>query len=96
MIPVGVLRIAAAPSYEQLAALVVAQERMIAQLQARVAVQDAEIAELRRQLAASSRNPSKSPSSDALGKPALKSLRGPPENGTVALRPVEPLVKCGT
>jgi transposase len=65
-----------APSYEQLAALVVAQERTIAQLQARIAEQDAEIAELRRQLAASSRNSSKPPSSDGLDKPAPKSLRG--------------------
>jgi transposase len=58
-----------APSYEELAALVVA-------LQARIVEQDAEIAELRRQLAASSRNSSKPPSSDGLGKPAPKSLRG--------------------
>jgi transposase len=65
-----------APSYEQLAALVAAQERIIAQLQARIAEQDAEIAELKRQLAASSRNSSKPPSSEGLGKPAPKSLRG--------------------
>src|SRR5215217_6972232 len=65
-----------APSYEQLAALVVAQERMIAQLQARIAEQDAEIAELKRQLAASSRNSSQPPSTDGLDKPAPKSLRG--------------------
>jgi len=58
-----------APSYEQLAALVAAQERIIAQLQAR-------IAELERQLAASSRNSSRPPSSDGLDKPAPKSLRG--------------------
>src|SRR4051812_41997192 len=49
---------------------------MIAQLQARIVEQDAEIAELRRQLAASSRNSAKPPSSDGLGKPAPKSLRG--------------------
>ena len=58
-----------APTYEELAALVVA-------LQARIVEQDAEIAELRRQLAASSRNSSKPPSSDGLAKPAPKSLRG--------------------
>src|SRR5881409_2369515 len=49
---------------------------LIAQLQARIAEQDAEIAELKRQLAASSRNSSKPPSSDGLDKPAPKSLRG--------------------
>src|SRR3954453_23379077 len=65
-----------APSYEQLAALVAAQERTIAQLQTRIAEQAAEIAELKRQLAASSRNSSQPPSADGLGKPAPKSLRG--------------------
>src|SRR5512135_627251 len=58
-----------APTYEELAALVVA-------LQAWIIEQDAEIAELRRQLAASSRNSSKPPSADGLDKPAPKSLRG--------------------
>jgi transposase len=65
-----------APTYEQLGALVAAQERTIVQLQARIAEQDARIAELERQLAASSRNSSKPPSADGLGKPAPKSLRG--------------------
>jgi transposase len=58
-----------APTYDELAALVVA-------LQARIAEQDAQIAELRRQLTASSRNSSKPPSADGLDKPAPKSLRG--------------------
>src|SRR3954470_2647982 len=76
-------RSVSAPSYEQLAALVAAQERMIARLQARIAEQDAHsaeqdarIAELERQLAASARNSSKPPSTEGLGKPAPKSLRG--------------------
>jgi transposase len=58
-----------APTYEELAALVVT-------LQARIAEQDTRIAELERRLAASSRNSSKPPSSHGLGKPAPKSLRG--------------------
>src|SRR4051794_29805617 len=65
-----------APSYEQLAALVAAQERTIAQLDARIAEQDARIAELERRLAASPRNSSKPPSGEGLDKPAPKSLRG--------------------
>jgi transposase len=62
-------RSVSAPTYEELAALVVA-------LQTRIAEQDARIAELERRLAASSRNSSKPPSTEGLDKPAPKSLRG--------------------
>jgi transposase len=57
-----------APSYEELAALVVAQAAQIAALTARVA-------ELERRLGLNSRNSSKPPSSDGLSKPPPKSLR---------------------
>jgi transposase len=57
-----------APSYEQLLALVASQEQIITALRARIAEQDARIAELERQLAASSRNSSKPPSTDGLDK----------------------------
>jgi transposase len=56
------------PTYEELAELVV-------ELHAHIARQDARIAELERQLSATSRNSSKPPSSDGLGKPVPKSLR---------------------
>src|SRR4051812_14488293 len=49
--------------------------RMAAQ-DARIVEQDARIGELERQLAASSRNSSKPPSTDGVDKPAPKSLRG--------------------
>jgi len=61
--------VAGSATYEQLAAVVVAQQGTIAQLQQRVA-------ELEAQVKASSQNSSKPPSADGLGKPAPKSLRG--------------------
>ena len=65
------------PSYDELAALVVEQVRVIAELRARVAVLEAENAELRRRLGMNSTNSSKPPSSDSpFVKPAPRSLRG--------------------
>jgi len=57
------------PTYDELADLVVALNSHMAELEAR-------IAELERQVAATSRNSSKPPSFDGLGKPNPKSLRG--------------------
>jgi len=56
------------PTYEELADLVV-------ELRAHIVVLDARIAELERQMASTSRNSSKPPSSDGLGKPNPKSFR---------------------
>jgi transposase len=65
------------PSYEELAALVVEQARVIEELRAEVARLSAENAELRRRLGMNSTNSSKPPSSDSpFIKPAPKSLRG--------------------
>ena len=64
------------PSYDELAALVIEQARVIAELRARVAVLEAENAELKRRLGMNSTNSSKPPSSDSpFMKPAPKSLR---------------------
>ena len=49
---------------------------MVVELRAHIVAQDACIAELERQVAAASRNSSKPPSCDGLGKPAPKSLWG--------------------
>jgi transposase len=66
------------PSYDELAALVVEQARVIAELRARVAVLEAENAELKRRLGMDSTNSSKPPSSDSpFAKPAPTSLRRP-------------------
>ncbi|MCY0923550.1 MULTISPECIES: IS66 family transposase [unclassified Streptomyces] len=64
------------PSYEELAALVVELRLLVSSQAATIAEQAERIAELERQVAADSRNSSKPPSGDGLGKrPAPKSLR---------------------
>jgi transposase len=64
------------PSYDELAALVVEQARVIEELRARVAALEAENAELKRRLGMNSTNSSKPPSSDSpFTKPAPRSLR---------------------
>src|SRR4051794_21944863 len=66
-----------ADTYDEHAALVVEQARVIAELRVRVAVLEAENAELRRRLGMDSTNSSKPPSSDSpFTKPAPRSLRG--------------------
>jgi transposase len=64
------------PSYDELAALVIEQARVITELRERVAALEAENAELKRRLGMDSTNSSKPPSSDSpFTKPAPKSLR---------------------
>lgn len=64
------------PSYDELAALVVEQARVIEELRAEVARLSAENSECRRRLGTDSSNSSKPPSSDSpFSKPAPKSLR---------------------
>ncbi len=64
------------PSYDELAALVVEQARVITELRQRVAVLEAENADLKRRLGMDSTNSSRPPSSDSpFVKPAPRSLR---------------------
>jgi transposase len=66
------------PAYEQLAVLVVEQAATIGRLEGEVGELRAEVADLKRRLAQNSRNSSRPPSSDGLGKPPVtKSLRRP-------------------
>jgi len=64
------------PTYAELAALVAEQQQTISALQQTVTELRAEVEVLKARLAASSRNSSKPPSADGLGKPAPRSLRG--------------------
>lgn len=64
-----------APSYDELAALVVAQAAQIAVLRAELEKVNGEIEALRAQTKKNSRNSSKPPSSDGLGKPNPRSQR---------------------
>jgi transposase len=63
-------------SYDELAALVVAQQQQIAVQAALIERLQARVAELERRLGLNSTNSSKPPSSDGLAKPAPRSLRG--------------------
>ena len=64
------------PSYDELAALVAEQARVIAELRGRVAALEAENTKLKRRLGMNSTNSSKPPSSDSpFVKPAPRSLR---------------------
>lgn len=67
----GVLR----PSYDELAALVVAQRERLEAQAGLVGVLQARVAELERRLGLNSRNSSRPPSSDGLAKPPPRSLR---------------------
>lgn len=64
------------PSYEDLVALVGGLEQTVTSMVDTIAALQAQNAALRAQLGSSSRNSSKPPSSDGLGKAAPKSLRG--------------------
>jgi transposase len=63
------------PSYDELAVLVQAQQRLIAAQAAQIEVLQAQVAELRRRLGLNSTNSSKPPASDGLAKPPPRSLR---------------------
>lgn len=69
------MTVGAAPSYDEVVRLVVAQQELIEAQRRQIEVLQARVVELERRLGLNSRNSSKPPSSDGLAKPPPRSLR---------------------